>query len=103
MMKPQVLVNAYIEHIEGNLAIISVASGHSRPLPPQITSPEREKKYLILLRRFMPATAKEGLSLRISLNRDGIRKATSNLDNAIKEARLYNEVINYMREVAVGE
>ena len=103
VMKPQVLVNAYVERIEGNLAIISVGNDRNRPLPRQITSPEREKKYLILLRKFMPATAREGLYLQISLNREGIQRASQDLEKTIKDARLFNEVINYMRKVAVEE
>ena len=102
-MKPQVLVNAYVERIEGNLAIISVGKDHSQPLPRQITSTEREKKYLILMRKFMPATAREGLSLQICLNREGIQRASPDLEKTIKDARLFNEVINYMRQVAVEE
>lgn len=103
MMKPQVLVNAYVERIEGNLAIISVGNGRNRPLPAQITSLEHEKKYLILMRKFIPAAAREGLSLQICLNREGIQRASPDLEKTIKDARLFNEVINYMRQVAVEE
>jgi hypothetical protein len=102
-MKPQVVVNAYVERIEGNLAIISVGKDRSRPMPRQITFPGQEKKYMILLRKFMPAAAREGLSLEISLNREGIQRASPDLEKTIKDARLFNEVINYMRQMAVEE
>lgn len=100
-MRPQVVVNAFVERFEGNLAIISVGNQRLRLANSQILSADSQKKYLILLRRFMPTTAREGLSLQIRLGRDGIRQASPDLEKTIKEARLFNEVMDYMTQIAV--
>ncbi len=102
-MKPQMVVNAYVERIEGNLAIISVGNSRNHLLSPRIASSENPKKYLILLRRFMPVTAREGLRIKINLGKDGIQRASPDLDKTIKDARLFNEVMDYMRQFAVEQ
>ncbi len=99
-MRPQMMVNAFIEHIEGNLAVISVGQGRGHLSRPGFGFPQQEKKYLILLRRFMPPAAKEGLSLRIQLGQEGMKKASFDLEKTIKDAKLFNEVMDYMRQTA---
>jgi hypothetical protein len=97
MMKPQVTVDAYVERIQGSLAVISLG-GRQRPShPANLFSPVREKKYLILLRRFMPEAAREGASLSLLLTRAVIRRASADLEKTLQNARLCNEVIAYMR------
>ncbi len=100
-MEYQMMVNATVERIEGNLAIISVGNKRTRFINPQTALPETDKKYLILLRRFMPVTAREGLHIQIHLGKDGIRRASPDLEKTIKDAKLFNEVMDYMRQVAV--
>jgi len=99
-MKPQVVVNAYVERIEGNLAIISVGKSRNHFDRQLIASPDSNKKYLILLRRFMPTAAREGLNIRISLGKDGIKQASPDLEKTIKDAKLFNEVMDYMMQVS---
>lgn len=97
-MESQMMVNATVERIEGNLAIISVGSGRNRLIGSSFASPENNKKYLILLRRFMPVTARQGLSIQIHLGKDRIQRASPDLEKTLKDARLFNEVMDYMRQ-----
>ncbi len=100
-METQTMVNATVERIEGNLAIISVGNSRNRFVSPRTTTPETHKKYLIMLRRFMPVSAREGLSIQIHLGKDGIKRASPDLEKTIKDAKLFNEVMDYMRQVAI--
>ncbi len=102
-MESQKMINAYVERIEGNLAIISVGNDRKRFASPCIASPENQKKYLILLRRFMPTTARAGLSIQINLGKDRIKHASPDLEKTLKDARLFNEVMDYMRQTAVEQ
>ncbi len=88
-------MNAFVERIYGKFAIVSVSSGEKQLAFPHNTYIVEDKKYIILLRKILPSAAREGLSIDINLGRDGIERASGDLDDAIRQARLMNEIMDY--------
>ncbi len=98
-MKPMVVVNAFVERIEGNLAIIAVSNDRSKLTSHRRPLSEHDKKYLILVRKLIPPATTEGLTIQVSLGQDGIAQASPDLETTIKKARAFNEVMDMMARV----
>ncbi len=88
-------MNAFVERIYGKFAIISVSSGQRQLAFPPKTFIVEDKKYIILLRKILPQAAREGLTIDVNLGKDGIERASGDLDEAIRQARLMNEIMDY--------
>jgi hypothetical protein len=98
-MKPKKTVKACVERIIGKFAVISVCADRKTLLIYQKTMLVEDKKYIIVLRKTLPPEAREGNSFEVSLGRDGIEWALPDLENTIKQAKLMNEISDYMGKV----
>jgi len=95
-----VVCNVFVERIEGNLAIISVPTDTKRRIAACKTSPATDKKYLILVRKLIPPTAREGLILEISLGKHEVEQASPDLERTLQRVKLFNDVMDFMGQVA---
>ena len=95
-MKPEKVTNALVERIEGKFAVVSVCIGKKPYSYPYSNLPVDDKKYVILLRKVLPPAAKEGVTIEVRLGKDGIERASPDLERAVKQAKLMNEIMDYM-------
>ncbi len=98
-MKPTVVVSAFVERIEGNLAIIAVRDGRQNSSSHRSPLPAADKKYLILVRKLIPPATCEGLTIKVRLGKEGIAQASPDLETTIQKARAFNEVMDTMARV----
>ncbi len=94
-MKPTVIVNVLVERIEGNLAIVSVPTDKKRGISPRKSPASNDKKYLILVRKLIPQSVREGLSLEISLRKGEVERASPDLQQTLEQVNVFNEVMEF--------
>ena len=98
-MKPKKAVKACVERIVGKFAVISVCVDKKTLLVYQKTMLVEDKKYIIVLRKALPPDAMEGKSFEVTLGKGGVEWALPDLENTIKQAKLMNEISDYMGKV----
>jgi hypothetical protein len=97
-MKSRKDVKACVERIIGKFAVISVrANGKNNTLHPN-SMLIGDKKYIIVLRKVLPPEAREGINFEVKLGQSGIEWALPDLENTVRQAKLINEISDYMGE-----